>query len=887
MMDEIQFESWCRKNNISNKGRSIIEQIRLSEPARSVSSRNNNVSGRYPSRKMGVTIQFESSTVEFPAIYMMEHDNEVIEYYDQPNSMKINYLNQKQKNIGIIYTPDFFVIKDDTAFWEEWKSEEELIALSSKNPNRYYKDSKGNWRCPPAEEYASQFDLKFYVRSSKEINITLLRNLHFLEDYMLDTDATVSDEIIYEVNRKITEYSGISLFNLIKRGQKFKADDLYSLLIQDYIYIDIEKYNLANYQETPVFLNKEHAKTYQKASENSRNDSYGFESLDLKVGEKISWEGQKWAIANLGIENIALINEEKSLIELSKTVITDLFKSGKISGINLLKERSASQEVTKILLEASPEQLNIARERLEAIKYDLDRRNVDGNGVSQRTLAEWKRLYRYGEELYGNGYITLIPQIHKRGNRKNKLPIETLDLVKKFIEEEYENIKQKSRRVVYGSLLNKCELLGLVAPSYKTFCKYVKERPKEELVRKRKGQRVAYKHEAFYWALDQTTPRHGDRPFEICHIDHTELDIEVVFSSSEKKSSRPYITFLVDAYSRKILAHYLTFDSPSYRSIMMVLRECVRKHSRLPQTLIVDGGKEFQSTYFETLLATYECTKKLRPAIKPRYGSVIERLFGTANTTFIHNLQGHTKIMKNVRQVTKDVNPKRYAIWNLVDLNKEVHRWTSEVYHNLEHPALGETPNEAFQIGIALGGTRPYRLIRYDDVFKIMTLPTTGRGCAKVQIGMGVKINYIYYWSDIFKDSSVEETRVPVRFDPFDIGIAYVFVKGKWIQCISQYYTLFKGRTENELKIISAEIRKKHVTHSKTFNINAKLIASYINEMDNLEKLKTQRIKDGNLKESLKEVKPEKNLVKKNTIDESVKELVYSELDMFDLFEEC
>ena len=53
MMDEIQFESWCRKNNISNKGQSIIEQIRLSEPVRSVSSRKNNVSGKYPSKKNG------------------------------------------------------------------------------------------------------------------------------------------------------------------------------------------------------------------------------------------------------------------------------------------------------------------------------------------------------------------------------------------------------------------------------------------------------------------------------------------------------------------------------------------------------------------------------------------------------------------------------------------------------------------------------------------------------------------------------------------------------------------------------------------------------------------------------------------------------------------
>lgn len=43
---------------------------------------------------------------------------------------------------------------------------------------------------------------------------------------------------------------------------------------------------------------------------------------------------------------------------------------------------------------------------------------------------------------------------------------------------------------------------------------------------------------------------------------------------------------------------------------MMILRECVRRHGQLPQIVVIDGGPEFQSTYFEALLARYECIKK-------------------------------------------------------------------------------------------------------------------------------------------------------------------------------------------------------------------------------------------------------------------------------------
>jgi len=133
-----------------------------------------------------------------------------------------------------------------------------------------------------------------------------------------------------------------------------------------------------------------------------------------------------------------------------------------------------------------------------------------------------------------------------------------------------------------------------------------------------------------------TTPRHGDRPYEICHLDHTQLDIELVGSRTGRNLGRPWATFLSDAFSRRLLAVCLTFDPPSYRSCMLALRECVRRYERLPEAIVVDGGPEFESVYFETLLARYGCTKKTRPGGRPRFGSVCERLFGTTNTRFVH-----------------------------------------------------------------------------------------------------------------------------------------------------------------------------------------------------------------------------------------------------------
>jgi hypothetical protein len=80
---------------------------------------------------MGQTIQFESHTVELWAIYQMEHEEEVLEFYDQPPPFKIQYHNKTGRKIGHYHTPDFFVLRTNGAAWEEWKTETELT------PHRY------------------------------------------------------------------------------------------------------------------------------------------------------------------------------------------------------------------------------------------------------------------------------------------------------------------------------------------------------------------------------------------------------------------------------------------------------------------------------------------------------------------------------------------------------------------------------------------------------------------------------------------------------------------------------------------------------------------------------------------------------------------------------
>lgn len=163
-MNQREFQQWCQTLKLGASTGALIDSIRAAPPARRVQGRAGNVSGTYPSRKMGVTIQFESHKVELWAIYQMEHDQEVLEFYDQPPAFLINYQNQSGRKIGHYHTPDFFVLRKTGAAWEEWKTEAQLQRLSKKYPTRYQKTEDGSWICPPGAAHAEPLGLKYYVR---------------------------------------------------------------------------------------------------------------------------------------------------------------------------------------------------------------------------------------------------------------------------------------------------------------------------------------------------------------------------------------------------------------------------------------------------------------------------------------------------------------------------------------------------------------------------------------------------------------------------------------------------------------------------------------------------------------------------------------------------
>jgi len=847
LFDDCAFEDWCLRLGLSDETKKLIAHIRASRPVRRVRSAAGNVSGRYPSKKMGVSIQFESHQLEFPAIYEMEHDPDVLAFYDQPGRIKLTYQGKNSdRRVGALHTPDFFVIRQDRAGWLECKMEEGLAEQAKDMPHRYVRGSDGIWSCPPGEAFAEPFGLFYQFYTSAQIDWIYQRNLLFLEDY-LRVNAPVVPEEQQETFRTATlRNSGLTLRELLEMHPAEWADAMYFLIVTDGLYVDLRAAPLAEPDKVRVFLNRKMAHAHAVLTPISSSVPRP-QILQAPVGTSLLWDGKPWSILNIGLTLTTLRSERNELVDIPHETFETLLQQGKITGLDIQSQEAQQGQIQQRLVQATHLDFKEANRRFELLgQWQSPASESDTTPISTRTLQRWQQRYREAEITLGKGYLGLLPRSKARGNHLKKLTEQAETLMEKFILNDYETLKQKPKQEVYIAFERQAKLEGLaIIPSYKTFWKRIKQRPAYEQTLKRQGKRAATQIEPWVWELERTTPRHGDRPLEIGHLDHTLLDVELVSARTRKPLGRPWALFLTDAFTRRLLAIYLTFDPPSYRSCLMLLRECVWRYGRLPQIMVVDGGREFDSIYFETLTAYYGCTKKTRPWAHPRYGSVCERLFGTANSQFIHDLLGNTQIMQRVRQVTKKIQPKEQAVWTLGDLYDYFSIWAFEVYDLAEHPALGQSPADAFKMGLATTGERAH--MRYDDDFRYLSLAGPRRekkGTAKVEQGRGVKINYVYYSSKFFALPGVEGTDVLVRYDPFNIGVAFAFVQGNWVKCLSEHYLQLRGHTEREIQIASAELRKSQQNHGRGVSVTAKRLADFLASAEAHEVVLTQRQHD-------------------------------------------
>lgn len=245
----------------------------------------------------------------------------------------------------------------------------------------------------------------------------------------------------------------------------------------------------------------------------------------------------------------------------------------------------------------------------------------------------------------------------------------------------------------------------LPTPSISTFYRHVKMRDAYEVAVARFGEREARIRFRMTGLGPQTT-----RILERAEIDHTPLDLFVIDEETGLPLGRPWLTLIIDKYSRVILGYHISFGHPSNDSVMRALRHAILpkkgirdKYKRLKhdwpchgliETLAVDNGKEFHSRALEDAAYDLDFSILYCPVRTPWAKGSIERVIKTYNYTLNHTLPGTSFASLWDRW---GYDPLKHALITRLALQEILHIWIVDYYHQRQHRGLRDIPIKVWE----------------------------------------------------------------------------------------------------------------------------------------------------------------------------------------------
>lgn len=809
MLTEEDLAELCHRHGLSEFAIATVCHVRKSDPSRNVSSGTQNVATHYASRKMGRVIKAEARRTELAAVYEWDHDKTTHEFYDQPPTIKKIHDSGNGRTTATRYTPDYFRLAEDFIGWVECKAESWLLERErSENPD-YFRDEHGVWRCPSAEAYAHGEGLGFQVRSSRESNPIVTQNIADLSDYYDPACPPTTPEQLHSAWALMGDAGWCWLRDLVSGEGALSADAVFKMIADELLHVDLHEFTLMNEPErVRVFRTKALLDSSSLWLPSLlATPSEPTQTISLNPGAIMLWDGQGCELLNVGDSGILMRRPGDVLQALTCEEFDRLVAQGLIVGNCAVADPRMTMAAER-LRSATSEDIEAANRRYYAIHPELCPPE-DRQEIPDRSQRKWRALARRGISEYGNEFIGLLPTVSLRGNRNRRLEQRTLTIMQEEILSD-KGVKSKAKKGLFtcwSVVVSRCRGEGLAPPSRRTFHSEIKRlMTPEEFKKARQGEKAGYDLEIPYLSLERETPKHGCRGFDLAHIDHTQIDLQMVDESNGANMGKAWLTVLIDAFTRVILAWVILFDEPSYRSCMLVARDCVRRHGRFPKTVVSDQGSEFRSRYYETMLAHMASHKRMRPKSQPRFGNIVERFFGINNTQFIHALLGNNQALQSPRSMSHTHDPRRLNVWNLRAFRESFDRYLAEVYHAVEHPALGISPAKAMEISLLQSGTRSHIRIPYTREFVITTLPSNKQTKATIQKNASFKVNRIEYFAAEL--TSYTGQSLEVRYDPYNVGSAYVMGKSGWIEGRSMYDAQLAGRSEKEILAISLQVNE-------------------------------------------------------------------------------
>jgi len=316
-------------------------------------------------------------------------------------------------------------------------------------------------------------------------------------------------------------------------------------------------------------------------------------------------------------------------------------------------------------------------------------------------------IYRWLREFDRIGRVSVFVRRPRKDKGRIILPKKIEEVVTDTIKAHYLTKQKKKVSKVIQEVEALCQKLNLEPPHPNTIRNRIKKLSAYEKKKSREGGKAA--RDAY-----APTKGHfpgGDFPLAVVQVDHTRVDIILVDDIYRLPIGRPWLTLLIDVFSRMVLGFYISFDPPGNLSLGLCLTQAFLPKEKwlakfgietawpcwgIPRTIHADNAKEFRGKMLTAACKEYGIDLEWRPVATPHYGAHIERLLGTLNGE-IHAAPGTT--FSNPGQKGEYDSEGRSAM-SLAEFEKWFTILCVEAYHQRPHSQLGMPPVAKWQEGI-------------------------------------------------------------------------------------------------------------------------------------------------------------------------------------------
>lgn len=535
-------------------------------------------------------------------------------------------------------------------------------------------------------------------------------------------------------------------------------------------------------------------------------------SYSFKAGEMIALEDTFFLIEHVIGEMVHVVGaKDAHRTTYSAATLLEHFAQGRLKFITRGElESGVSGTSTEVTLERSLADFPLALQQSALRKWRyLNAICPDGRlGVSRPVLAQMLRSVWTGLGAQSGGAMppsiqsfyrwrskwvwarfdvrSLIDKHELRGRRPTSLPEALSELIEEGIEKIYLTPQRESLRETRDWIQLRIEqenrrrapTQALPDVTHRMLRHALSRIDRYAILKTRYGQRYAQDAVRVYGKGPACT-----YPLERVEVDHTPLDVLVVDAETGLLLGRPWITVMIDGYSRMIVGIHISFRNPSVRSVLRCLKHAILPKvdvkERFPKVngewkayglihqLVCDNGLEFHAHDLEAACAELGAHVVYCPTRSPQMKGRVERFLKTLNYGFVHLQPGTTFATYDKRHV---YDSGATAALTLESLQEIVHRWIVDVYSVTFHRAIQSTPSHRWDEGIQ---KFPPRLPKSADVVNAYLGNCSRRHLTK----NGIEVHSLQYNSAALQElrRRCGNIEVSVRTDPDDLGAIFVF----------------------------------------------------------------------------------------------------------------